>query len=950
MTDLNRKPINPAGMSATARITLIYFIIGALWIFSSDYILSLLVSNVETIKWISIYKGWLFVLVTGILLFLLMKRAESARDELQAELVKSERKYRSIVETFNEVVWTFDEEGKITFINGACRRHFGYGPEEMTGKIFLQYVAPECKQRDMEYFAGAVSGGRDIVDYETKIIDNLGNVKNVIVNAVIAKDAAGKKTAIYGTIFDVTEQKRYEEALVASEEKYRKLVESSHGLVWTFDKNFNITFVNQPSNEILGYKPDELIGKNIYSISDPVYAHRNMAIITQVIKLRKSKAQFESALKAKDGRQVFFLVNLLLEYDSGGNFTGSISKSLDITERKKIEEQVRISEEKYRNIVETANEGVWITDKENKTTFVNRALAKMLGYEVREMLGRLIYEFIDTSGASETGTGILMDNRSNASIYELKFLKKNGETLWILLNTTPIFDKDENFDGTLAMLTDINGRKLALDALAASENRYRTVLDTSPSSIRIIDLNGKILYGNRRTAVLHGYNDISEMIGMSVFELMKGENEVISRNSLQAVKDKGFASGEIYFARKDGSEFPAEFYSSMLNDESDRPIGFISIINDISEKKKAQQEVLESRERLSSILNTAMDAIVTTDESRKIVLFNKSAEKLFKCSESAALGSDVNKFIPERFQKIHNRHVEKFSQTAETFSSMLSGSSPVAITLDGEEIPVETSVSKTEIGGMKFYTVILRDITERIRYETDLKDSNSKLHHLASHLQNIREEERMLISRDIHDQVGQELTALKMDMVMLSKELERNGAPSDGKKVIEELRSMADLTDKSIKWIRNLSTELRPDVLDRLGLFEAVEWHCKEFEKRSGIGCKVRLNGNDSDLSKEHSVVFFRILQESLTNVLRHSGASGVEVNMTESGDDFTLMVKDNGKGITEERLEGTASLGLIGMKERAYMLGGAVEVCGNEGKGAIIKAVIPKINKSYHE
>ncbi|GEM_PF-3830093 len=950
MHDLNLKPAQPFGLSSPAKITIIYFIIGALWIFFSDIILATLVSDTESIKWISIYKGWLFVIVTGALLFLLIKKAVSHRDELEKELVKSELKYRSIVETFNEIVWTFDPEGRITFINGASRRLFGYSPEEMTGNLFLQYVAPEYRDRDMEYFKERISSGSDISDYATMIIDKQGNLKDVIVNAALTKTDDGNVSAVLGTILDVTEKKKNEEALIASEEKYRKLVESSHGLVWALDKDYTVTFVNQDSAETLGYEPSELIGNRVTSKVPPEIAGKVASLMADSIKNKRSRIQFESIMTHKNGNPVYFLVNQALQYDSNGNFKGAISKSLDITERKKIEEQVRISEEKYRNIVETANEGIWITDKDYKTTFVNRTLAMMLGYEVRDMLGRQLYEFLEVNDIVDTRSRLLMNDGGKSSLHEFRFLKKSGEAIWTLMNVTPMFDNDGNFEGTLAMLTDVTEWKRSQDALKESENKYRTLLDTSPSSIRLIGLTGELLYVNRQTAVLHGYDNISEMIGVSVFELLKGHNKTISKNVLQSIIDNGFASGEICFARKDGSEFPAEYYSSLYSDEMGRPIGIISIVNDISGKKKAERDVLESRERLSAILDSAMDAIITTDGNRKIVLFNKSAEKLFNCPESAAMGKDVNIFIPERLHEAHNHHLMNFSEAHDMMKLMNTSLDVIARTFDGKEIPVETSVSKTEIGGMNYFTVILRDIADRIKYETDLKDTNSKLHLLASHLQNVREEERLLISRDIHDQVGQELTALKMDMVMLAKEIEKSDAPPDGEKVITELRAMAELTDKSIKWIRNLSTELRPDVLDRLGLFEAIEWHCKEFERRSGIKRSVTMNGSDSELSKENSIVFFRILQESLTNVLRHSGASEVEVIMSVSEESLTLVVKDNGKGITDEQLLGSSSLGLIGMKERAYMLGGTVDVCRAGEKGTSVTASIPGIKNPVYD
>ncbi len=619
----------------------------------------------------------------------------------------------------------------------------------------------------------------------------------------------------------------------------------------------------------------------------------------------------------------------------------------ELNERKKAEEALRASEGKYKNIVETANEGIWVIDKENKTTFVNRKLAQMLGFEVVEMLGRSIFEFIESADITQTPGNLEYRKQGTSAIHEFKFLKKNGESVWTLLNMTPLLDKDGNHQGALAMLTNINENKLAQDALKESENKYRTVLETTPFSVRLIDLNGNILYANHQTAVIHGYDSANEMIGTNVFNLTSHDSLEKSDASMKLVLEKGFVKDiELNYLNKAGTSFPAELSATLLRDEDGKPLGIISVIQDISDKKKAQSELIEHKERLSGILASAMDAIITVDEDGKIVLFNKAAENLFRCSVYDALGKDVNIFISDRFHEPHNSKFRVFPGYEEVSTSMGLLNKLKALRSDGSEISVETAVSKTEIGGKKLYTIILRDITERLKSESELVDTNTKLHSLAARLQNIREEERLLISRDIHDQVGQELTALKMDIVMLAKDIENKMEFTQKNSVIEELKSMALLTDKTIKWIRNLSSELRPDVLDRLGLFEAIQWHCSEFERRSGIKCETFLSGDDSVLTMEQSIVFFRILQESLTNVQRHSGATMVKVSMMEPGENLNLLIEDNGKGITEKQLDGNLSLGLLGMKERAYVLGGKVFVTGIESRGTTVNVIIPKLNK----
>jgi PAS domain S-box-containing protein len=761
--------------------------------------------------------------------------------------------------------------------------------------------------------------------------------------------AAQENALLYDKVNkELTERKKAEEALRASEEKYRRIVDTVQEVIWILDTEGRYKYLNESCKNFYGYEPEEMIGRPFTDFRLPEYAEKDFKFFKRSNYTLKN---IESKLLRKDGKLIDVLINSTVIKDNEGNITGVIGSSLDITERKKTEEQIRFSEEKYRNIVETANEGIWVIDKENKTTFVNRKLAQMLGLEVIEMLGRSIFEFIETADIAQTQDNLELRRKGISAIHEFKFLKKNGESIWALINMTPLLDKDGDYEGALAMITNINERKLAQDALKESENKYRTVLETTPFSVRLIDLSGNILYANRQTAVIHGYNHANEMIGINVFNLTSGDSTNKAKGSMKEVIEEGFVKEtELKYLKKDGTDFPAELSASLLRDEDGKPVGIISVVQDISDKKKAQEELLEHKERLSEILASAMDAIITTDEDRKIILFNKAAERLFKCSVYDALGKDINIFIPDKFHESHNSHFHIFPGSGEANTLMKPFDKLTAFRSDGTEVSVETSVSKTEIGSRKLYTVILRDITQRLKSEAELMDTNSKLHLLAARLQSTREEERLLISRDIHDQVGQELTALKMDIVMLAKDIEKKMDFPAKNSVIDELKSMAGLTDKTIKWIRNLSSELRPDVLDRLGLFEAIQWHCSEFERRAGIKCETNLCGDDSVLTKEQSIVFFRIFQESLTNVQRHSNAAIVKVSMMESAENLNLIIEDNGKGITEKELEGNSSLGLLGMKERAYVLGGNVSVTGIEAKGTTVNVIIPKLIKQDNE
>lgn len=231
----------------------------------------------------------------------------------------------------------------------------------------------------------------------------------------------------------------------------------------------------------------------------------------------------------------------------------------------------------------------------------------------------------------------------------------------------------------------------------------------------------------------------------------------------------------------------------------------------------------------------------------------------------------------------------------------------------------------------------MRDITDRKRAEDQLKDSHERLRALAAHLQAAREEERTRVAREIHDELGQSMTGLKMDLSWLRKKL-----PKDQDALREKTDSMLGLMDQTIQSVRRISTDLRPGVLDDLGLAAAIEWQIHEFQKRTGIKCQLAARLEDIHLDRLRSTALFRIFQETLTNITRHAHASRVRIKLAQTNGNVTLEVKDNGNGIPKTKLADPRSLGILGMRERALLLGGEVIINGARGKGTTVTARVP--------
>lgn len=355
---------------------------------------------------------------------------------------------------------------------------------------------------------------------------------------------------------------------------------------------------------------------------------------------------------------------------------------------------------------------------------------------------------------------------------------------------------------------------------------------------------------------------------------------------------------------------------------------------EIAERKRVEGQVSATQERLTGIIESAMDAIITTDESQRIILFNAAAQSLFGYTAGDAIGMSLNLLIPERFRKYHSLLVRQFG--AEGITSRRMGTQRVvtAVRKDGTEFPIEASISQVAQRGNHFYTVILRDVTERLRNDQALHDSRAQVLEMASMAQTAREQEQGRIARELHDEMGQLLTSMKLDIASLHE----HASDADA----HRLDGIDRLLDSMVTATRRIAADLRPLMLDDLGFIPAAEWLLDSFNQRTDIDYAFDVEPRDLELPLPHATALYRILQESLTNIAKHAGASLVTVQVDASDSEVQLTVRDNGIGFNASGERKPLSFGLVGLRERAYFLGGDVWVTSSPGNGTEVRTRIP--------
>jgi PAS domain S-box-containing protein len=342
-------------------------------------------------------------------------------------------------------------------------------------------------------------------------------------------------------------------------------------------------------------------------------------------------------------------------------------------------------------------------------------------------------------------------------------------------------------------------------------------------------------------------------------------------------------------------------------------------------------------ELVAAIVDSAMDAIITVDREQRIVLFNRAAEAMFRCARGAALGDRLDRFIPHRFRDAHRTHIEQFGSTGETRRRMGENLVLWALRADGSEFPIEASISHSGEPGARLYTVILRDITQRKASQDALRQQQQELRELSARVLEAREEEKTIIARELHDELGQLLTALKMDLDWL-----RERIPSG--EVADKASQMNAVLDRTVGSVRRIAADLRPLMLDDLGLADAAAWLVEDFTTRSGIQCILDQSDGDAldDIGRDVATTIYRALQESLTNIARHSAARHAWVLLRLEDGALRLEVEDDGRGMPPAAQASSRSLGLKGMRERVHYHGGVLEVGGAPRGGTRVKVRVP--------
>ena len=394
----------------------------------------------------------------------------------------------------------------------------------------------------------------------------------------------------------------------------------------------------------------------------------------------------------------------------------------------------------------------------------------------------------------------------------------------------------------------------------------------------------------------------------------------------------------------DGSVHVLFGRATVVREESGRVVRIFGTNVDITERKRAEASVRESQQLLNLVLATLPVGVSVTDRTGDIVLMNAASKRIWggdpivsgrrRWVQSQAFWHDSG----ERVDPANWASVRALTEGQTSLNEVID-----IETFDGRRKTIQNSAApiRDADGTIVGAVFVNEDVTEQVLAQESLQRSHDELRLLSEKLRTVREEERKRIAREVHDEVGQALTALQMDVAWLEKKLETSPETAP-ESCASKLEAMSALLDTTLGSVQRIATELRPGVLDELGLEAATEWYVRDFQSRNGIPCDLRSDLKGASVEPDLGTAVFRILQEALTNVARHSAADRVEIRLSAIDEELRLEVRDNGRGIPRDQLAASQSLGLLGMRERARSLGGNLLVRGTPDVGTTVTLRVP--------
>jgi PAS domain S-box-containing protein len=910
--------------------------------------------------------------------------ATIARKQGEKMLRQSEVRFRTVVRATNDAVWEWNFKTNALWWGDNFFTLFGYRRDEVEpgAESWSSRLHPDEKDRIVSDVDAAIRRKQPFWSSEYRFRRADGSYAYVHDRGYIHFDESGTPVRMTGAVMDITERKRAEEGLAL----FRTLLDNVQDSIEVIDPHTG-RFIdgNEKAASNLGYTRTELLSLTVPDI-DPLVT--KPVFLERIQRLRETGGTltFDSVHRRKDGTTFPVEVSAqAIRY--GKEYVVAIVR--DITERKRAEESLRESERRFRTIFDQAPLGMAVMNSTSgQFRRINRKFCEIVGYQHKEMLARTFQDIThpDDLQADLDNMTRLMEGRIHNFQMEKRYIRKDGAVVWVNLMCVPLWWDDET-EGRfhIAMVKDITERKQAEEAqrrllaeVAQSRNHFEAIFRSTPSAISITTLkDGRFLEVNESAARLTGYSR-EELLGRTSVELGLWVDPDERPDFVRKLVEKGqLLNWERQVRTKQGEIRDAVFCFERIQVDAEPCL--ISIAYDITERKRAEaalrersrQQTIEAELSLLAVtapnlpylLNAAIKLVADvlgTEHCAVLQLLPNGKELLLQAGQGwkeglvghatmstgftslagYALLSNVpvvvEDFLTETRFKIHP--LLRDHGIVSGMSFIIHGKDEPWGAL-GAYTPKRRSFSRDDVDFFRTVCNILATAIERMQTEDVLRSANQTLRTLSRQLLQVQEEDRRMIARDLHDEIGQSLTAIKLNV-------ERAQRTSDRAARGRIMTDCVQITDGVLNQVRNLSLDLHPSILDDLGLSYALKWYADRQAERAGLNVEVTADPSGPRLPQDVEIVCFRIAQEALTNVVRHAQASRASIILKRLAKRVELRIQDDGVGFDVRTVQSPmgsgTSIGLTGMRERARLVGGEVHVRSVPRKGTEVTAIVP--------
>ncbi len=866
-----------------------------------------------------------------------MQRIAAERQRVTAELQASNLRLEGLIQSVEGIVWERDvETWQFTFVSQQAERMLGYPARRWMedSDFWLQHIHPDDRHWALAHRRSAAADGKDLTcEYRMLAADGRTVWLRDLVSAT-SEDGS----ALRGLLVDVTRLHRAEDAL-HNRERCLEMAEAGGALgIWEYNLHTGESGFNGEWRRMFGFPNDTgRVSRDDCFARIHTDDRERIELATEVAIARDGRFDSQFRVVWPDGSTHWLSGKGQLLNDLSGVPAHFLGMVVDITDRRQSEAALAETTNFLQAVIDTTPNLIFVVDGRGECILANRRAAEHYaaasgGDAAKQVQAADLVQAADPGalafmkGSAEvirTGTPIVSVEKQPAP---------DGTDSWFHTIRVPLARPD----GTVAALgiaTDITGLKRAEESLREKENHLRAILDTAPECVALTAADGSLLEINPAGLAMIEADEANQVLGRNMTGLINQEDRGRFEELNRQVFEGSTFRMEFGIIGLKGTYRWVETQSTPLRDGQGNIIAALNVTRDITNRKKTETDLARAAERLSEAKTIAQLGSFSSDLLGGKIAFSPEVYRILG-SAPGLLFDDTDEETARRMlygdgEQVRTAYRELLAQGKE-LDLIFRWRRP-----DNEvrHIHIKGSREQDARGKPKRIFGVIQDVTAHTQMV-------ERLRQLTEHQEKVREEERTRIAREIHDELGQQLTGMKMRAAWTERLLSASADAVNADQARVELAAMSEALEATIRTVRRIASELRPPVLDALGLMPALEWLRGSFERDYGIACVTELCcGN---VSPEAATTVFRVAQEALTNVARHAGATRVWVRLQERHDALILDVEDDGRGLEADSVSRQGSFGLIGIRERARLSNGNVNLLTSDSGGLLLRLTLP--------